>query len=129
MSNFLAQSDLTDVFAGPVQIFSGDEPSVATKSETLITGQNLTAGAVVARITASGKLTQFVPGGTLGAQIPVGVLVHDCNATSADTGCEIYVSGCFNSAYLQWNGATAAQQAAVLDATKFMQKPLNWSMG
>lgn len=129
MSNFLAQSDLADVFAGPIQPFAGDEPSVATKAETLITGQNLTAGAVVARITASGKLTQFVPAGTLGAQFVVGVLVHDCNATAADTPCEIYVAGCFNSAYLQWNGATAAQQAAALDTTKLMQKALNWSMG
>jgi hypothetical protein len=129
MSNFLAQSDLTDAFAGPVQVFSGDTPQVATKGETLTSGQNLTAGAVVARTTATGKLVQFNPAGSAGTQIAVGVLVHDCNATSADTACEIYTAGCFNAAYLQWNGATAIQQAAALDGTKMMQKALYWSAG
>jgi hypothetical protein len=129
MSNFLTASDLTDALPGPVQVFSGNEPSVATKAETLTSGSNLTAGAVVARTTATGKLVQYNPAGSAGTQIPVGVLVNDCNATSADTVCQIYTAGCFNSAYLQWNGATAIQQAAALDATKFMQKPINWSMG
>lgn len=128
MSNFLAQSDLTDAYAGPVQIFAGDA-DVQTKSETLITGQNLVAGAVVARITASGKLTAWVAAGTLGAQIAVGVLVNDCNATSADVVCEIYTAGCFNTAYLGWNGATTIQQAAAFDATKLTHRPLNWSQG
>lgn len=129
MSDFLAASDLTDVYAGPVQILAGDEPSLATKSETLTSGSNLTAGVVLARTTSSGKLVQYNPAGSGGANIAVGVLVSDCNATSADTVCSIYVSGCFNTAWLQFNGASAAQILGIFDATKLLHKPLNWSAG
>lgn len=128
MSNFLAQSDLTDVFPGPIQVFANDA-DVQTKPEVLITGQNLLAGAVVARITASGKLTAWVPAGTLGAQIAVGVLVSDCNATAGDVACDIYTAGCFNTAYLGWSGATVIQQASAFDNTKLSHRALNWSQG
>jgi hypothetical protein len=128
MSNFLAQSDLTDVFPGPIQVFAGDA-DIQTKPEVLTLGSNLVAGAVVARTTSTGKLVAWAPAGTLGAQIAVGVLVSDCNATAADTGCEIYTAGCFNTAYLGWNGATAIQQASAFDATKLSHRPLNWSQG
>jgi hypothetical protein len=104
MSNYLAQSDLT-------------------------AGSNLLAGAVVARTTSTGKLVAWAPAGTLGAQIAVGVLVADCNATAADTACQSYTAGCFNTAYLGWNGATAIQQASAFDATKLSHRPLNWSQG
>jgi hypothetical protein len=129
MSNFLAQSDLTDVFAGPVQIFSNDA-DVQTKGEVMTSGTALlVAGTVVARVTATGQLVQWNPAGASGAQLAIGVLVADCNAAAAATPCDIYVAGCFNTAYLGWNGATAIQQASAFDNTKLSHRPLNWSQG
>jgi hypothetical protein len=52
--------------------------------ETLITGQNLVAGAVVGRITASGKLTVLAPAASDGSQNPVGMLFDACDATAED---------------------------------------------
>lgn len=129
MSNFLAQSDLTDVFPGPIQVFAGDA-DIQTKGEVMTSGTALlVAGSVVARTTSTGKLVQWNPAGTLGAQLAIGVLVSDCNAAAADTACDIYTAGCFNTAYLGWNGATAIQQASAFDNTKLSHRPLNWSQG
>jgi hypothetical protein len=56
----------------------------ARQHETLIAGQNLLAGTVVSRITASGKLTQLTPGASDGSQTPVGLLYRDIDATAED---------------------------------------------
>jgi hypothetical protein len=52
--------------------------------EVLITGQNLVAGTVLGRITASGKLTILAPGASDGSQNAVGVLFDDTDATAED---------------------------------------------
>ena len=62
---------------------------------TLVAGQNLQRGALLGRITASGKLTLSTSAAGDGSQTPVGILVHDRNAT-ADAEVLIYVRGDFN---------------------------------
>lgn len=51
---------------------------------TLLAGNNLTPGTVLARITASGKLTVLTPGASDGSQTAFGVLYDSVNATGAD---------------------------------------------
>ena len=127
MSDFLAASEGPDTYT-PIQLFAGDLP-IVSEPGTLITGQNLLANTVVARITLSGKLTQWAPAGSLGAQIPVGILMHTTDATSADKGCELYIAGVFNRAALVWPAAaTEPQKAYAFDNTKIATRYLGYSL-
>jgi hypothetical protein len=79
---------------------------------TLILGQNLAAGTVLGRITASGKLTALAPGAANGSQTAVGVLYEAVNATAADAPCVLSARDCeVNGKELGWGAATAAQIA------------------
>lgn len=51
---------------------------------TLLTGNKLTPGTVLGRITASGKLTVLTPGASDGSQTAAGVLYDNVDATAAD---------------------------------------------
>ena len=50
----------------------------------VITGQNLAAGAVLGKITASGKYTAYDNASALGPEVAAGILIHPVDATSAD---------------------------------------------
>lgn len=54
---------------------------------TLVMGQKLTAGAVVGRITASGKIAVFDNVALNGSQTAVGILLGAIDATEADKPC------------------------------------------
>src|SRR5690242_2974708 len=101
---------------------------------TLISGQNLPAGAVLGRITASGKLTQLAPAAVDGSQHAVAVLFDNIDATAGDvTGCvliarmaEVKDSGSLSSAApalatgflntIQWPGGITGPQKATATA-------------
>jgi hypothetical protein len=51
---------------------------------TLISGQNLVAGTVLGKITASGKVTILAPGAGDGSEVAMGVLFDNVDATGAD---------------------------------------------
>lgn len=51
---------------------------------TVIAGQNLATGTVVARITASGKVTAYNPAGADGSQNAIGIMSAAVDATAAD---------------------------------------------
>lgn len=84
----------------------------------VVSGQNLTAGAVVGKITASGKYKEYNPGNADGSQTAVGVLYASTDATSADAKGVIYARDCeVRKADLVWfTGATAPQQATGITA-------------
>lgn len=51
---------------------------------TVVTGQNLAAGAVVGKISASGKYAAYDNTLATGVEVAAGILVAACNATAAD---------------------------------------------
>ncbi|RMD93351.1 MAG: head decoration protein [Alphaproteobacteria bacterium] len=51
---------------------------------TVVSGQNLVAGTVLGKITASGKYTAWDPAAVDGSETAVGVLVDDVDASSGD---------------------------------------------
>lgn len=127
MDNLLAGSE-SDTIAGPVQPFAGDTPAVVTLPATLITGQNLVAGTVLGRITASGKYTGWTAGAADGSQVGAAVLCHDIDATAADKACEVYVAGCFNIDWLTFAGApTAIVKNGVFVGSMIVARKLYWS--
>ena len=82
-------------------LIAGDFPIVTTRG-TLLSGENLERGALLGKITASGasqdKLKQCDSTNSDGSEDPYAILVDDCDASSADTTCTIYLAGEFNSA-------------------------------
>jgi hypothetical protein len=77
-------------------LLAGSEETWADKG-TLVSGQNLVRGSLLGRITTGGKYTLALSASSDGSQVPVAILAHDCDATSADKECVVYKAGTFNS--------------------------------
>jgi hypothetical protein len=76
-------------------LIGGDSPTVS-RQITLITGQNLTRGAVLGKITASGKYNLSLSAAADGSQVPVAVLAEDTDATAADKVTVAYMKAIVN---------------------------------
>jgi hypothetical protein len=68
----------------PNNFLLGDLGQISYDDETVASGNNLEAGMVVGKITASNKLKAYQPGASDGSQNAYGVLVDNVDATSAD---------------------------------------------
>lgn len=105
----------------PDHLHAGDFP-IRTLGVTLVSGQNLTRGALVGIITSSGKyklsaLTDDDGSVTDGSATPVGILAEDCNASGGDKATLIYISGDFNTRAMTFGtGHTAASTRLALAA-------------
>lgn len=80
----------------PDQLLAGGEEPVS-RQVTILSGQNLTRGAVLGRITASGKYTLSASGATDGSQTPDCILVSDTDASGGDKAAMAYFVGRFNA--------------------------------
>lgn len=67
---------------------------------TLLSGQNLKRGAVLGKVTASGKYVLSLSAASDGSQTPVAVLAIDCDASGGDKATEAYFRGDFMSSGL-----------------------------
>ena len=61
--------------------YEEDSLNYSRDQVTVESGQNLELGAVVGRVTATGKVQRFDPNATDGADLPAGILLGACNAT------------------------------------------------
>lgn len=80
----------------PDNLLAGDYPQV-TDTVTIVTGQNLLRGAVLGKITASGKYTLSASASADGSQTPSRILLHDTDATGGDKLAPVAVTGEFSS--------------------------------
>jgi hypothetical protein len=111
----MANLTITNVDMGSVVLKDGE-----FRDEVLIFAGVATAleGTILARVTASGKLTPFVVGGSGGAEIPKGVLTYAVTSTGAgDVPIRNMVSGSVRAGRLIINadGDNSNVTAAVLD--------------
>ena len=81
----------------PDALIAGNAHLLVGRTVTIITGQNLTRGAVLGKITASGKYNLSLSAAVDGSQTPDLVLAEDCDATAADTQALAYERGDFNA--------------------------------
>lgn len=86
----------------------GDTFPIQTDTGTIISGQNLTRGAVLGKITASGKLKAVDDAAVDGSQTPYAVLAVDTDASGGDKTAVIYLSGAFNVNALSFGGDDTA---------------------
>lgn len=70
-------------YAGDVVLFEEDN-SYSREEVTIAAGADLTNGAVLGKITASGKYLLSAPGAIDGSETPVAVLLGDAAAAAAD---------------------------------------------
>ena len=68
-------------------------PNFTRETVTLLAGTNYPVGAVLGRITASGKLKLSTATGTDGAQTAAAVLLYATDATAADQNAVVIVRG------------------------------------
>lgn len=78
------------------KLIAGNAHLLVAKKVTLISGQNLVRGAVLGKITASGKYNLSLSGASDGSQTPDLILAEDCNASGGDKEALAYSRGDFN---------------------------------
>lgn len=82
---------------------------------TLISGQNLLRGALLGKITASGKYNLSLSAAGDGSQTPAAILAEDTNAAAADKATVAYFRGDFDSSAVIFGAShTAATVKAAL---------------
>jgi hypothetical protein len=75
-------------------------PHQTDDSFTMKAGNNLLRGTILARYTGTGdagKLAAWNSGGSNGLATPYAILLADCDASSADAACIVYLTGSFNA--------------------------------
>lgn len=80
----------------PDKLIAGNAHLLVSRSVTLISGQNLTRGALLGKITASGKYTLSASAAGDGSQTPTAILVEACDASGGDKTCLVFERGDFN---------------------------------
>lgn len=91
----------------PDNLIAGEFPRVARKV-TVASGANLVAGAVLGKITASGKFILSASAAADGSQTPDAILAEDAAAASADVEAIVYFSGEFNELALTYGAGHTA---------------------
>lgn len=84
----------------PDSLIAGDASALISRKVTLITGQNVKRGAVLGKITASGKYNLSLSAAVDGSQTPDLICAQDCDATSADADCLAFEAGRFSAGAL-----------------------------
>jgi hypothetical protein len=92
-------------------------PQFTRETVVLASGQNLKAGHVVGKITATGKFTSYDDNNGDGSEVAAGVLLYDCDASAADKDCVILKRGpaIVASASFAWGaGVLAGEKTTAL---------------
>ncbi|WP_297576209.1 head decoration protein [uncultured Deefgea sp.] len=94
-----AQNKTEGVFT-PDNLMAGSEDNVFVVKRTIASGQNLKRGAVIGKITASGKFILSASAADDGSQVPDAVLMQDVDATGGDKEGLIYLRADLNASAL-----------------------------
>ncbi|MCK5680452.1 head decoration protein [bacterium] len=99
---------MSDEIYTPDKLIAGDHP-VPGQDVTIISGQTLTRGALLGKITASGKCTLCDSTAEDGSEDPHGVLAEDVDASGGDVdNVPYYLAGEFNEAAMTYGGTDDA---------------------
>lgn len=86
----------------------GDFP-VEAAEVTIKSGENLTAGTVIGKITSTGKCVKSLSASSDGSQNVYAILADDCDASAGDKKASAFITGSFNENALTFGtGHTAA---------------------
>lgn len=83
----------------------GGSTQLVEQGITLLSGENLSRGAPLGRITASGKVAELDPNASDGSETLFAILAEDVDASSGDEKGVAYVKGHFWYSGIQWDAA------------------------
>lgn len=107
----------------PDRLVGGDH-TLVTEPVTVAAGADLLRGALMGRVTATGKWVLSAAAAADGSQTPRGVLVDDAAAAGADVQAAVYRTGEFDEAAVIYGaGHTAASVREGLTAQSIYLKP------
>lgn len=107
----------------PDNLIAG-ETQLVSETGTLLAGQVLPRGALLGKITATGKLTLSTSAATDGSQNPYGILYDAYDSTAGDLSAGLYIKGEFNPNAMTFGaGQTAAGVKAALRDLGIYLKP------
>lgn len=81
----------------PDNLIAGEFDDLVGEKITLLSGQNLTRGTVLGKVTASGKYKISLAADTIGSETPDLILAEDCDASGGDKSAIAYSRGDFNA--------------------------------
>lgn len=93
-------------------LIAGDFPLKGVEI-TLLSGQNQVRGALLGRITASGKYILSLSGAGDGSEVPAAILSEDTDASGADKKTVAYIKGEFNQNKMVFGTAHTADSVRV----------------
>lgn len=85
-----------------------DPSRTFTDTITVASGENLAAGAVLGKVTASGKYVLSDDGSADGSETPVAILAEAVDASAGDKSGLIYLAGDFDERKLTFGGTHSA---------------------
>lgn len=93
----------------------------------LVSGQNLSRGALLGKITASDKFTLCDSTASDGSENPQGILAEDCDASAADKIAPYYLAGEFNEDAVIFGGTDDADthRDALRDLNIYLKEPVS----
>jgi len=91
MADFSTQTYVPDALT------AGNENLLVGEKITIASGQNLTRGAVLGKISASGEYVLSASAATDGSEVPDLILAEDCDASGGAKEALAYSRGDFNS--------------------------------
>lgn len=97
----------SESFAYDDKLFAGEYPRV-TETVTILTGNSVVKGALLGKITASGKYILSLSAAVDGSETPAAIAAEDIDATAADKLGPVYLSGEFNQDGLTYGTAHTA---------------------
>jgi hypothetical protein len=112
----------------PDKLLASDYPAV-TDIRTVLTGQTLTRGTVLAEDSVNSNKLVPVDSGSATASIndPVCILAEDTDASSADANAVVFLSGAFNEGALTFGGTDTADthRKALRDLNIYLKKAVS----
>lgn len=110
----------------PDSLHAGDFP-IRTEKVTVITGQNLVRGALLGKITASGKVNLSLSAAGDGSNTPYAILAEDVDATAEDKEAVAYISGDFNADAITYGAAhtAASVKDGLRDKNIYLHTPIS----
>lgn len=91
------KAQLSTATYAPDALVAGNHHLLVGRGVTIASGQNLVRGAVLGKITASGKYNLSLSAAADGSQTPDLILAEDCDATGGDKTALAYERGDFNA--------------------------------
>ena len=88
-------ASFTSTVFTPVGLIAANSDLLYHEQLTLLSGQNLPRGAVLGKISASGKYILSASAAADGSQVPAAILVDDINASAGDAAVLGYTRGDF----------------------------------